>query len=105
MFSVGCFRADECIFSGYVCDGEVDCSNAADEPPLATCENHEQEFTKVTITVMNCDDQRCPGDLRAAGCQGGGVLDQQEPPGLPLPLRQRQGLHVPRRQPLPGPEG
>ena len=46
--SVGCFRPGECIFSGYVCDGEVDCSNAADEPPLATCENHEQEFTKVT---------------------------------------------------------
>ena len=52
--SVGWFRPGECIFSGYVCDGEVDCSNGADEPPLATCENHEQEFTKVT-SKLNSD--------------------------------------------------
>ena len=39
-------RSGECIFSGYVCDGETDCSNGADEPPLASCENHDREFTK-----------------------------------------------------------
>lgn len=37
----------ECIFSGYVCDGETDCSNGRDEPPFAVCEDHENEFTMV----------------------------------------------------------
>lgn len=38
----------ECIFSAYVCDGDIDCSNAADEAPNARCDKYEDEFKKVT---------------------------------------------------------
>ena len=43
----------ECIFSGYVCDGEPDCSNGADEEPLAICDDYQNDFTKVKWKKMN----------------------------------------------------
>jgi len=38
----------ECIFSAYVCDGDIDCSNSADEEPNARCIKYEDEFKKAT---------------------------------------------------------
>ena len=40
-------RPGECIFSGYVCDGDKDCKNGEDEAPLARCERYVDDFTMV----------------------------------------------------------
>ena len=45
----------ECIFSGYVCDGETDCSNKMDEDPLASCEKYADDFKKVSNVKLNVD--------------------------------------------------
>ena len=37
----------ECIFSGYVCDEERDCTNGADENPAAKCNRYAEAFKKV----------------------------------------------------------
>ena len=43
----------ECIFSGYVCDGEYDCKNRMDENPHADCESYSEHFKSVSGSKLN----------------------------------------------------
>ena len=45
----------ECIFSGYVCDGEHDCSNKKDENPHASCDNYQDSFESVSNVKLNVE--------------------------------------------------
>ena len=46
-------RPGECIFSGYVCDGEPDCTNKKDENPLAKCDKYSDDFKEVSGVKLN----------------------------------------------------
>ena len=50
-------QSGECIFSGYVCDGEQDCSNGADEEPLAICDDYQNDFFHRAFDLLSNGNQ------------------------------------------------